>query len=433
VLNKERKGGYSGANIQVIPHITDAIKEHIYHAGQDTQSDIVITEIGGTVGDIESLPFLEAIRQVRHDVGSENTMYAHMTLVPYLGFSGEIKTKPTQHSVKELLSLGILPEAILCRTEKPLSKEMRDKISLFCNVDKDCIIENANAESIYDVPLLLESEKFADIVCRKLNIDPPPPDLTEWQELVNMVRRPERKVRIGLVGKYVELHDAYISIVEALRHAAIRPLVEVEIEWIQSGDLTRSNVAKKLDGLDGVIVPGGFGERGMEGMVLAARYAREARIPFFGLGLGMQMAVVAFARDIMGLEGAHSTEGNPQTSYPIATIRADMRAPADEETMRLGAHPCRLEPGIARTAYDRETIYERHRHRYEINNAYRDQLIEKGLRVTGLSPDNHLVEIVELPQDVHPWYVGVSFHAEFKSRPNLPHPLFVSFINQMAK
>lgn len=429
VLNKERKGDYLGATVQVIPHITNMIKECIYRvANTGDHSDIVITEIGGTVGDIESLPFLEAIRQVATEVGRENVLYIHVTLVPYLEMSGEMKTKPTQHSVKELLSIGIQPDIIVCRTEHLMSEDMRYKIALFCNVGKDCVIQNLDAQSLYQVPLMLEEEGLAKIVCRKLHLESKEPDLEEWKRIVEKEKNTNRKVKIALVGKYVELHDAYLSIVEALHHGGIYHGSDVEIDWINAEEITRESVNDRLREADGILVPGGFGDRGVEGKIEAVRYARENKVPYLGICLGMQCAVIEFARNVVNLEGAHSSELNPSTKYPVIDLMPDQK---DIEnlggTMRLGAYPCKLvKDSLANQAYKEDFIYERHRHRYEYNNEYREILSQNGLKITGLSPDDRLVEIVELED--HPWFVGVQFHPEFLSRPNRPHPLFLGFV-----
>ncbi len=428
VLNKERKGEYLGATVQVIPHITNAIKDRIYRVGKSAQSDIVITEIGGTVGDIESLPFLEAIRQVTNDVGRENVLYIHVTLIPYLNKSGEMKTKPTQHSVKELRSIGIQPDIIVCRTEKPLSQDMKDKLSLFCNVEKDCVVQNLDARSLYEVPLMLEKQGLATIVCRKLGMPCTEPDLTEWCQMVDTEQHLTQKVTIALVGKYVELFDAYLSIVESLKHAGIYNKAEVNIQWVNSEGVNDQNAAEFLKEADGILIPGGFGDRGVEGKIAAIRYAREQKVPFFGICLGMQCAVIEYARSILGLAAAHSSELNPETPYPVIDIMPEQKD-IDElgGTMRLGAYPCKVsKDSFAYKAYGEELIYERHRHRYEYNNEYRKQLTEAGLKITGLSPDDRLVEMVEIED--HPWFVGVQFHPEFKSRPNRSHPLFRDFI-----
>lgn len=429
VLNKERKGDYLGATVQVIPHITNMIKECVYRVGNTGEhSDIVITEIGGTVGDIESLPFLEAIRQVATEVGRENVLYIHVTLVPYLTMSGEMKTKPTQHSVKELLSIGIQPDIIVLRTEHPISEDMKYKISLFCNVGKDCVVQNLDAETLYQVPLMLEKEGLAKIVCRRLQIEAGEPDLSEWEAMVERERNRDKKTKIALVGKYVELHDAYLSIVESLHHAGIYHGTEVEVDWVNAEEVTRENVHEVLKEADGILVPGGFGDRGVEGKIEAVKFARENRVPFFGICLGMQCAVIEFARNVAGLLGAHSSELSPNSKYPVIDLMPDQKGIEDlGGTMRLGAYPCKLMKDTnAYRAYKKDLIEERHRHRYEYNNEYRELLTQKGLKITGVSPDERLVEIVEIED--HPWFVGVQFHPEFLSRPNRPHPLFTDFV-----
>lgn len=429
VLNKERKGDYLGATVQVIPHITNMIKDCIFRVGNTGEpSDVVITEIGGTVGDIESLPFIESIRQVAKDVGRENVLYIHVTLIPYLAKSGEMKTKPTQHSVKELLSVGIQPDIIVCRTEQPISEDMKYKISLFCNVEKDCVIQNLDAETLYQVPLMLEEEGLAKIVCRKLQLDCPEPDLSEWKAMIEKDLHRTKKTKIALVGKYVELHDAYLSIVESLHHAGIHNSADVEIDWINAEDVTKENAHEILKDVNGILVPGGFGDRGVEGKIEAVRYARENKVPFLGICLGMQCVVIEFARHVAGLQGAHSSELAPNTKYPVIDIMPDQKDIEDMGgTMRLGAYPCVLkEDSNAYKAYEEKEIDERHRHRYEFNNEYRELLTSKGLKITGTSPDDRLVEIVEVED--HPWFVGVQFHPEFLSRPNRPHPLFKDFV-----
>lgn len=428
VLNKERKGEYLGATVQVIPHITNEIKSRVYRAGRDSQSDIVITEIGGTVGDIESTPFLEAIRQVAREVGKENCLYIHVTLIPYLSKGGEMKTKPTQHSVKELLSIGIQPDVIVCRTEYEISEDMKDKLALFCNVEDNCIIQNLDAESLYQVPLMLEKEGLADVTLKKLGLSGAVPDLAEWEDLVERERNRNRRVKIALVGKYVELHDAYLSIVESLYHAGIYHSAEVEIEWINAEVVCEQNVSSLMQGVHGILVPGGFGDRGLEGKICAIRYAREHAVPFFGICLGMQCAVIEFARNVLGFDGAFTAEVEPDTPYPVIDIMPEQKDIDNlGGTMRLGAYPCKVKKDTkSYEAYGSELIYERHRHRYEFNNQYRNQFIEHGMQVVGLSPDERLVEIVEIAE--HPWFVGVQFHPEFKSRPNRPHPLFREFV-----
>lgn len=428
VLNKERNGDYDGRTVQVIPHITNEIKERIVKASKTGKFDVIISEIGGTVGDIESLPFLEAIRQIKHDVGRENVMYIHVTLIPYLSKAGELKTKPTQHSVKELRSIGIQPDALICRTEKPLTRDLKDKIALFCDLDPDSVIENGDAACIYQVPLLLEEEGIAEKVIKHLGMECADPDLSQWKRLVDLAMNPKKRVRIALVGKYVELKDAYLSVIEALRHAGIENDVAVDIDWIHSKDVTDENARAILGTADGILVPGGFGQRGMEGKISAIRYARENLVPYLGLCLGMQLASIEFARNVVGLGGANSTELDPGTVHPIIDILPDKRDLTKlGGTLRLGSYPCLLGEGTkAREAYGFETIHERHRHRYEFNNIYRAQLEDKGFVFSGLSPDGSLVEIIELKD--HPWFVASQFHPEFKSRPTNAHPLFRGFI-----
>lgn len=437
VISKERRGDYEGRTVQVIPHITNEIKERVYRVAKTQQTDIVITEIGGTVGDIESTPFLEAIRQVANEVGKENCLYIHLTLIPYLSISGEQKTKPTQHSVKELLSLGIQPDVLVLRTEKPLEEGLAEKIALFCNVDKDCVIENLDLDTLYEVPLALEAEGFAKIVCKKLCLKDSKPDLKDWTEMVNVVKdlmKGEKdEVTISLVGKYVALHDAYISIVESLKHGGIHNKTNVNINWVNSEEVTPETADELLKGSDGILVPGGFGDRGIEGKIIAAQYARENKIPYFGICLGMQIAVIEFARNVLGLEGAHSSELRPDTPYPVIDLMPEQK---DVEnlggTMRLGIYPCKIKKDtLAARVYGDDLIYERHRHRYEFNNFYREQIENAGMKVCGQSPDEKLVEMVEIPD--HPWFLAVQFHPEFKSRPNRSHPLFASFIEAALK
>lgn len=432
VLNKERRGDYLGGTVQVIPHITNEIKDKVYRVGRETGTDIVITEIGGTVGDIESTPFLEAIRQVSIEVGRENAMYIHVTLVPYITGSEELKSKPTQHSAKELLSVGIQPNVIVCRSEKEIPEDMRKKIALFCNIRSEDVIQNLTAPSLYEVPLWLEKEGLARAVCYHLGLENKEPDLEEWTEMVRRTKAASKKVTIGLVGKYVMLHDAYLSVAEALRHGGIVNDAEVDIRWINSEELTSENIAAELNGCNGIIVPGGFGDRGIEGMIEAIRYARENRTPMFGICLGMQMAVIEFARNVLGLKGANSTEFG-ETPYPVIDIMEDQKSVTEKGgTMRLGLYPCKLAAGSkCKEIYGEELIYERHRHRWEFNNAYRSSIAEKGMRIAGISPDERLVEIVEIPD--HPWFIGVQFHPEFKSRPNKPQKLFADFIRAAAE
>ena len=432
VITKERRGDYEGKTVQVIPHITNEIKARVYRVAQQQQTDIVITEIGGTVGDIESTPYLEAIRQVSTEVGKENCMYIHLTLVPCITTSGEQKSKPTQHSVKELLSLGIQPDMIVCRTEKPLEDGLAGKIALFCNIREDCVIPNLDLDTLYEVPLALEEEGFASMVCKRLSLEDRKPDLGDWKKMVEVVKDlmsgDHDEVTVSLVGKYVSLHDAYISIVEALKHGGIENFCNVNINWIDSEKVTPETVEKYLKGSDGILVPGGFGDRGIEGKIIAAQYARENNIPYFGICLGMQIAVIEFARNVLGFEGANSSEIDPDTKYPVIALMPEQQDVEDlGGTMRLGLYPCKLTPGtLGHSVYDCDLIYERHRHRYEFNNEFRKQAIDKGLVICGQSPDDKLVEMIELPDQR--WHLGVQFHPEFKSRPNRAHPLFRSFI-----
>lgn len=428
VLNKERKGEYLGRTVQVIPHITNEIKERVFRVSKDKDVDVVITEIGGTVGDIESLPFLEAIRQIKYDIGKENVMYIHVTLIPYLSKAGELKTKPTQHSVKELMSIGIRPDVLVCRTEHPISQEMKDKIALFCDMDSQHVIQNMDADTLYEVPMLLEEEGLPNLAIDHLGLKCNEPDLKEWTDMLEKVKNPKGKVNIALVGKYIELKDAYLSVAEALRHAGIANEVDINIEWVQSEDMDEDSCAKYLKSADGILVPGGFGDRGVEGKICAIKYARENKIPFLGICLGMQMAVVEFARNVAGLKGAHSSELKEDTPYPVIDLMPEQRdIDSLGGTMRLGLYPCKLEEGTkAMESYQDELIYERHRHRYEFNNEFRDKLQELGLIISGVSPDERLVEIVELKD--HPWFVAAQFHPEFKSRPTRSHPLFREFI-----
>ena len=432
VISKERRGDYEGRTVQVIPHITNEIKDRVYRVAKTQETDIVITEIGGTVGDIESTPFLEAIRQVQQEVGKENCLYIHLTLVPYISTSGEQKTKPTQHSVKELLSLGIQPDVLVLRTEKPLEEGLADKIALFCNVPKDCVIENLDLDTLYEVPLALEDEGLARVVCKRLGLEDREPDLEGWREMVKIVKDlmdgEHEEVTISLVGKYVALHDAYISIVESLKHGGIANYANVNINWVDSEKVTAKNVDKLLKKSDGILVPGGFGDRGIEGKIIAAQYAREHKIPYFGICLGMQIAVIEYARNVLGYADAHSSELNPDTTHPVIDLMPEQRDVEDlGGTMRLGMYPCKLTDGsLSKKIYGDDLIYERHRHRYEFNNHYRTEITEKGMLIAGQSPNEKLVEMVEIPD--HPWYIGVQFHPEFKSRPNRSHPLFASFI-----
>ncbi len=428
VIRKERRGDYLGATVQVIPHITNEIKARVRKLGQNSDIDVVITEVGGTVGDIEGLPFLEAIRQVRKDVGTENVCYIHVTLVPYLATSEELKTKPTQHSVAELRSRGIQPEIIVVRSDRPLDESARRKISLFCDVESDAVINALDIESIYAVPLAMQEAGLDEVVCRELGLETPPPDMDDWRAMVERMTGANEPVTIGLVGKYVELPDAYLSVVESLRHSGAARGADVDIRWIPAEEVEGLLAESHLAGLDGIIVPGGFGVRGIEGKIEAIRHARESGVPFLGLCLGLQCAVIEYARNVLGHTGAHSTEFDPTSRYPVIDLMEDQ---ADVEdlggTMRLGIYPAKLRPGT-RTAdlYGEPVIYERHRHRWEVNNRYRNEFEESGLVFSGLSPDDRLVEIIELPS--HPFFVASQFHPEFKSRPDDPHPLFDGFI-----
>ena len=428
VLNRERTGDYLGATVQIIPHITNEIKRNIYSL--DTpDTDVAIVEIGGTVGDIESQPFLESIRQIAAERGRHNVMFLHVSLIVSIPGTGELKSKPTQHSAKELLSLGIQPDVIICRSDAPVPRDILEKISLFCNIPVENAIPNLTAPVLYEVPLMLEREGLADVVVRRLGLICHMPDLTEWATMVHRAKHPQGSVEITLVGKYVALHDAYLSVAEALTHGGIENDVKVNIRWVDSETVTDGNAAELLDGADGVLVPGGFGSRGIEGKIAAVRWARESRVPFLGICLGMQMAVVEYARHVCGWADAHSSELDPATTHPVIDLMPDQRGvTAKGGTMRLGAYPCKVVSRGSRTyqAYGAEEISERHRHRYEFNNEYRDALTQAGLELAGLSPDGRLVEIVELPG--HPWFVGVQFHPELKSRPNKAHPLFRAFI-----
>ena len=428
VLNKERRGEYLGSTVQVIPHITNEIKEFVYSVGKKTHADVVITEIGGTIGDIESQPFIEAVRQISLEVGRENSLFIHVTLVPFLRGSDEHKSKPTQHSVKELQGMGINPNIVVLRCDEPLEESIFKKISLFCNVKPDCVIENITLPNLYEAPLMLEKANFSSVVCRELGIDAPMPDLTEWTQMVEQIKARLHTVHIGLVGKYVGLHDAYLSVAEALYHAGYYHNTHVHIHWIDSEELTSANVEEKLAGLDGILVPGGFGSRGIEGMILAAKYAREKQIPYFGICLGMQIAVIEFARNVAGIQDANSGEFDEQCQHKIIDFMPGQSNDIDKGgTLRLGAYPCSIKPGTTmERCYQSSLIYERHRHRYEFNNQYRERLADAGLTLSGTSPDGHLVETVELTE--RPFHVGVQYHPEFKSRPNKPHPLFVGFI-----
>jgi CTP synthase len=429
VLAKERRGAYLGQTVQVIPHITNEIKDRIVRLADD-DVDVVITEVGGTVGDIEILPFLEAIRQFRKDVGRDNVFYVHVTLVPFIGPSGEQKTKPTQHSVTELRSRGIQPDAIVCRSDRPIASRLKEKISQLCDVPEEGIVSAVDADSLYEIPLVLHDEGLDDYVCRVLCLDQHEPDLTEWRRLVQRVAAADLDVHIGLVGKYVNLPDAYLSVVEALRHGGYLCGARVVIDWIASDDAEGLLAEGRLRDLDGIVIPGGFGFRGIEGKITAAGYAREHDIPFLGLCLGMQCAVIEFARDACGLAGANSSEFDPHTPHPVINLMDEQREIVDMGgTMRLGAYPAKLTPGTrVYEAYGQEVVYERHRHRYEVNNKYRRRFEEAGLVCSGTSPDDRLVEFVEIPPGVHPFFVATQAHPEFKSRPDRPHPLFAAFV-----
>lgn len=428
VISKERRGEYLGGTVQVIPHITNEIKDRVFRAGKEAGSDVVITEIGGTVGDIESLPFLEAIRQIKSDIGRDNVMYIHVTLIPYIKAAGEVKTKPTQHSVKELRSIGIQPNMIVCRTEYPLADDLKRKIALFCDIDANAVIECRDAPTLYEVPLNLREQGLDDYVVKHLNLSVGAPDMAEWEALVNRVKTLKKTTEIAIVGKYVALHDAYLSIVESLAHAGIDADAEVVIRWVNAEEITPNNVDELLGGIQGILVPGGFGDRGIEGKITAIRYSRENGIPFFGICLGMQVAVVEYARSMAGLDGANSSEIHPATPYPVIDLLPEQKDIEDlGGTMRLGLYPCKLVPGsLASQCYGDELVYERHRHRYEFNNEYRERIELAGLLISGTSPDGRLVEMIELPG--HPWFLAVQFHPEFTSRPNRPQPLFREFV-----
>ena len=430
VLSKERRGEYLGSTVQVIPHITNEIKQRVYDVAKLDGADVVITEIGGTVGDIESQPFLEAIRQVKKEVGKNDTLYIHVTLLPYISAAGELKTKPTQHSVKELRAIGIQPDILVCRTEKPISKDMKEKIAMFCDVAPEAVIENRTASTIYEVPLMMQKEGLDKIALEKLNMDYSPADMSEWEKMVYKINHPQKKVKIAVVGKYVELPDAYISVTEALHHGGIANDAQVKIHWVNAENIEDPEV--DLDevfvGCKGVLVPGGFGDRGIEGKIRAIQYAREHKLPFLGLCLGMQCAVIEFARHVCGMTDAHSTEFNPETDHPVIDLMESQQGIENKGgTMRLGAYPCVLTKGThAEEAYGTNEISERHRHRYEVNNEYRAALEAKGLVIAGTLPDDSLVEMIEVKD--HPWFVGTQAHPELKSRPNNPHPLFREFV-----
>ena len=433
IITKERRGDYLGRTVQVIPHVTNEIKSHVYDVAKLENADFVITEIGGTVGDIESLPFLEAIRQVKKDIGKDNVLYIHVTLVPYIAGAGELKTKPTQHSVKELRSIGIQPDIIVCRTEHPISEKMKEKIALFCDVEPEAVIENITAPSIYDVPVLMEKEGLDTIALKKLGLPDLPKDMTEWHAMVKRIHTSYKtRVCVAVVGKYVDLQDAYISITESLHHATVFNQADLKIKWVNAEKIEDAsvNLDEVFAEVDAILVPGGFGNRGIEGKIRAICYAREKKLPFLGICLGMQCAVIEFARDVAGMTGANSTEFYDETEYPVIALMNEQKDVTDlGGTMRLGQYPCvTKEESLARKAYGEVLISERHRHRWEFNNIYKEALTGKGLRIGGTSPDGKLVEIIELDRALHPWFVGVQFHQEFKSRPTRPHPLFRDFV-----
>ncbi len=428
VLQKERRGDFGGGTVQVIPHITNEIKSRFHRNYSTTDTEIAIIEVGGTVGDIESQPFLEAIRQFQHEVGHENAILIHVTLIPYLKASGELKTKPTQASVKDLQAMGIWPDILVCRSEQPLDENLRGKIALFCNVPKSHVLQNLDVEVLYEAPLAMEEEHLAEVACKCLNLPCPEPDLTEWRAMIDAWKHPEKEVTVALVGKYIQLHDAYISVVESLKHGGVANHASVHIKWIDSELVTPENIDEMLGDVSGILVPGGFGSRGIEGKILSIRYAREHKIPFLGLCLGMQLSIVEFARDVIGFSDAHSAELDPSTAHPIIHLMPDQDGIEDiGGTLRLGSYPCVLnKDSKAYALYGTETIHERHRHRYEVNNDYRTVLQENGMMLSGISPDGRIVEMIEIPD--HPWFIATQAHPELKSRPNRPHPLFKGFI-----
>jgi len=433
VLQKERRGDFGGGTVQVIPHITNEIKSRFYRNFASEDTHIAIIEVGGTVGDIESQPFLESIRQFQHEVGHENAMLIHVTLIPYIKASGELKTKPTQSSVKELQGMGIQPDIIVCRSEHALDQSIKDKIALFCNVPNNHVLQNLDVEYLYEAPLAMEEERLAQVACECLHLDCPVPDLSDWKDMVNALRNPNKEVEIALVGKYIQLHDAYISVVEALKHGGIAERATVNIKWVDSEELTEDNVEEVFGDVQGILVPGGFGSRGIEGKILAARYARENKVPYLGLCLGMQVAIIEYARHICGYHDAHSIELDPNTTHPVIALMPDQDGVEDiGGTLRLGSYTCELEEGSkARALYGQACIEERHRHRYEVNNDYRTALTENGMKLCGLSPDGRIIEMIEIPD--HPWFIATQAHPEFKSRPNRPHPLFKGFVEATVK
>lgn len=430
VINKERRGEYLGKTVQVVPHITNEIKSKIEIVGKENNSDIVITEIGGTVGDIESTPFLEAIRQFRYDVGRENVLYVHCALLPYLKAAGELKSKPAQHSVKQLMMLGIRPNVLVCRTEHPITDDLRKKLSLFCDIDEEAVIECADASTIYEVPVTMEENGLADVVCKQFGIKNEKPSLDEWKAMVDRIKNPSKKFKMAVVGKYVELKDAYISIDESIKHAGYHLDADADIDYIQAETLD----VKVLKNYDGILVPGGFGARAVEGKIEAINYARRNKIPFLGICLGMQCTVIEYARDILGYKGANSAEFDENCEHPVIDILPDQKGVEMGGTMRLGIYPCKLEEGtLARELYGEELIYERHRHRFEFNNAYKEAIQNAGLIISGSSPDGRLAEIVELPRTEHPYFIAGQFHPEFKTRPNRPHPMFTGLVKAILE
>ncbi|MCI8950078.1 MAG: CTP synthase [Lachnospiraceae bacterium] len=433
VISKERHGDYGGGTVQVIPHITNEIKNRFHRSQNSSHTEIAIIEVGGTVGDIESQPFLEAIRQFQHEAGPNNTVLIHVTLIPYLKASGELKTKPTQASVKDLQGMGIRPDIIVCRSEHPIDEQIKGKIALFCNVPQSHVLQNLDVDVLYEAPLAMEREHLAEVVLKSFNLSCPSPDLSEWESMIYAWKHPKRKVTIALVGKYTALHDAYISVAEALTHGGVANQVSVSIKWIDSEQVTKENVAKHLQGSSGVLVPGGFGSRGIEGMIHVIQYAREHHIPFLGICLGMQLSIVEFARHVLHYDDAHSIELNPSTAHPVINLMPEQEGIENiGGTLRLGSYPCNLNPkSKAYSLYQKEQIEERHRHRYEVNNDYRNVLEEHGMMLSGISPDGRIVEMIELPS--HPWFVATQAHPEFKSRPNKPHPLFRGFVEAALK
>lgn len=433
VLSKERRGDFGGGTVQVIPHITNEIKSRFHRNYSANETEIAIIEVGGTVGDIESQPFLEAIRQFQHEVGHDNAILIHVTLIPYLKASGELKTKPTQASVKDLQGMGIWPDILVCRSEKPLDDGIRGKIALFCNVPKNHVLQNLDVEVLYEAPLAMEEEHLAQVACESLKLDCPEPDLDEWRAMIDAWKHPEHEVTVALVGKYTQLHDAYISVVEALKHGGVANHTQVNIKWVDSETVTSDNVNEILGDVKGILVPGGFGDRGIDGKILAIQYARENGIPFLGLCLGMQLSIVEFARNVIGYKDAHSVELMPSTTHPVIHLMPDQNGIEDiGGTLRLGSYPCVLDKSSKAFAlYKEETIHERHRHRYEVNNDYRSVLTDNGMILSGISPDGRIVEMVEIPS--HPWFIATQAHPELKSRPNRPHPLFKGFIEASLK